>query len=467
MGDDVLLVKKSRVRKALISKEEKNLLIKSSICDRNTKLKEILSLFKGRIEIKHLDEIKDRSEEIYRMIKTKEAVVEMVNAASMEWTPKEYKGKMRIPCQLCGSIKSEIKFNIINRINNNHLLVGSSCIFKFEKIDHKIYGITLSQVEKCSRESPNKLARIVHFNELFPGGATILDDFKNKYNQFEIIFPKDFDEDFDRIIHEARKIYNSYISGKSNDDQLKYFKGYLTDFDYLYNKCKRFCNKNNDNNYICSKKMAALLEENNLKGILDNIKENGIIDKDMARYVYHIDFVNKFRENIENEFRKYNIILDRIDSQSIKFSYKYKSLEPIILESNLKDFTYKCSNIFFNKSEFNRKDTFEVLNINKSYSNVYEFIGILEVILKETGYYFQIDEELHEKQRVELYKNGYNKFATLDLGFILDKYEKVLYLDTKNSKALLVDNINNISNWSLKTDKEKYDVGNISETWAK
>ncbi|MBC2581394.1 hypothetical protein, partial [Clostridium sp. DJ247] len=102
-----------------------------------------------------------------------------------------------------------------------------------------------------------------------------------------------------------------------------------------------------------------------------------------------------------------------------------------------------------------------------NYSNVYNFLGILEDVLRGTGYYFNIDEELYEKQRVELNRRGYKGFAILDLKYIINNYIRVLYLDKAKSKPILLKYINSVDEWIDEADKDKYDIGNIAEVWAK
>ena len=139
--------------KSLMSKQERSLILNSGISDNNEKLCEVLSLFNGRIEKKDINKIKQVDEDISKLISTREAVIEMVDIASLEWAHEEHKGKVRVPCELCGSKKSEDKYIIKNQVNNKRLLVGTSCIEKFEKIDNKLYGLSLSEINKLSKQN--------------------------------------------------------------------------------------------------------------------------------------------------------------------------------------------------------------------------------------------------------------------------------------------------------------------------
>lgn len=458
---------KKRKVQALVNKQEKNLIMNSSICDKNKKLKEVLSLFNGRIQKKDLPKIKNIDEEVYKIIKTRDAVEEMRDTASLEWVQKEYKGKIKIPCQLCGSKKSEEKFTIINRINKKELLVGTSCISKFPKMDNKLYGISIVQIPKLSKNNSKKLEKIVKFNDLYGSARDIFDNWKSKYNKFGIIFPKNYDDDFSNILKKSRGIYNSYINGRIDDARLKSFEICINDFNYRYKKCKKFYNDNKNNKYICTKEIANLLNNNELKTTLTYIQEKGKITKDIARNIYHIDFVERFKCDIENTFKKYNITLKSLNNQFISFFYEYRKFEPILLENSLKDFTYRFSNIFYGVNNFSQQYIFKGLTIKNTYSNSYNFLEILDDILKGSGYYFFINEELYGKQQIELNRKGFNSFAILDLKDILNNFNEVLYLNKVKSRTILLNYVENIHKWIDKSDKEKYDIGNIAEVWAK
>lgn len=450
-----------------MSNEEKNLIMNSTICDINPKLREALSLFKKSIEKRDLDKIQNIDEEAYKLIKTRDAVEMMRDDASMEWVQKDYQGKIKIPCQLCGSIKSEDKYVIINRLNRNELKVGSSCIDKFPKMDNKLYGISVKEIAKLNKKSPEKLKKIVKFNELYSGGKRIFNDWLVKYNSFDIVFPKSYDDKLSDILKRGRKIYNSYINGITEIEELKMFKVCIDDFEYLYNNCEKYLKNEKNNKYICTKKVARLLEENNLKGILEYIQEDGKIKKDVAKYVYHIDFISKFNNEIKNAFMKHNLVLNSINQQLISFTWKYRQFSPIILETSLKNFTYKFSDIFFNIDTFDKNTIYNELNITSNYKNIYEFTGIMEQLLKDTEYYFWFHEGLYKKQIIELHKKGINKYAILDIKYILNNFKELLYLDNITTKRIILNKLDKLDNWIDKSDKEKYDIGNISDVWSK
>lgn len=153
--------------------QEKNLIIRSSICDNMKNLRATLLLFKKSITKNDLNKIVNIDLDVYKLINTRDAVIEMKDSASSEWTQKEFIGKRHTPCELCGSKKSEDKYIIINRLNKSTLSVGSSCIFKFKKMNSLLHGVSITEIARLSKQNPEKYKRIVAFNEIYPGGKSM------------------------------------------------------------------------------------------------------------------------------------------------------------------------------------------------------------------------------------------------------------------------------------------------------
>lgn len=449
---------KNKNKKMLMYNPEKNLIINSSISDKIENLRSTLSLFKNSINKEKLDKITGVDLNIYKLINTKEAVKEMQDDSSLEWTPKEYIGKVNIPCQLCGSKKSEEKYIIRNSINNNELKVGSSCIHRFDKMNKLLHGITTAEVSRLAKKNPEKLKRIVTFNESYPGGKSIFSDWKNEYDKFDITFPSSYDDDFNKIISRGKKLYESYINNnKIHDDAIKSFANCIKDFNYFNNKCEKYNSNNEDDKYISNKRIEKYLENLNLKATLEYIRMDGKIKKDFAKHISHPDFINRFKNEIQIYFEKYGLTLLTIGEDDINFSYKYKNFAPIILKNTLKEFNNRFSDIYYNSYKFVESDLHNGLFIQNTYKTAYEFLGVLEDILKYTGYSFEIDEEMYKKDTIELRKKGLKKYVTLSMEFIILEYTKVFYLESVQAKDMLLTSFDK-QNWVNISEKEKYAI---------
>lgn len=137
-----------------------------------------------------------------------------------------------------------------------------------------------------------------------------------------------------------------YTNNKTKDEIiLRKFNYCIKEFDFFYNKCNNFYNDKKDNKYICTKRIAKLLEDNKYKKTLSYILTDSIIKKDFAPYIYDYEFVSRFKDEIYKALITYGLNLVLIDEAGVFISYKYKTFQPIILECSLWNFS-KISRIY-------------------------------------------------------------------------------------------------------------------------
>ncbi|SHJ65174.1 hypothetical protein SAMN02745248_00591 [Hathewaya proteolytica DSM 3090] len=460
-------IKKIQSKKTVLTKPQKNLILQSSICDRDKELKSVLNLFKGSISVCDLESIKTKYKDQYDLLSSADAVNEMIEVSSKEWRSKEYKETTNQPCELCGNPHSKEKFIILNLFNHNEMLVGSSCIKKFPHLDNNLYNITTDEYAKLIKSHQiDKIERIINFDKRFNCGNITFKEWKNKYDSYEISLPTDYDKDFINILRKSKSIYTSYVSRKISELDLNKFTGCLKEYEWFVKKCEKFVHENSTDKYICTKSIENfLINTPERKGILNMIKETAKIRKDMAKYVCKKEFIKRFEDRIMDIFSKYNLVLKQITDEIIQFEYKYKTFDTLLLQCSLKEFTMKFSNIFYDMNVLNKGDIFDTLFITINRSNINRFIEILNHILKNTKYYFYIDYDMYEREEIELRTSNTKKFTTIDMDIIYT-FNKVLYLEMNESKQILMDYINSVKVWSNTKDKDKYDIGAIDKVWS-
>lgn len=447
--------------------QERILIMNSSICDEKKNLKKVLYSFDKSIRQTHLQKIKDADQESFQLIKTRDAIEEIKNSASKEWVQNSYNGKIDRPCQLCGNPKSEDKFTIINRENGNTLLVGTSCIHKFSELDDKLQGVPIDQYSKYSKTNPKKLSRIIYFNNnICSEGKNIFSIWKYKYDNFNILFPKEYDSEFSDILQKSRRIYNSYINGKISKNQVGNFKKWINEFNYLYKKCEKFYNTYKDDKYSCTKTIADFLLKKRLKKTLEYIQRNGKIRKEIAMYVYCSEFIKRFKNNIRKVFLKHKIKLKEINNNTILFSYEYEQYEAIFLEISLKDFANYFYEIFYDNMKYTRSELFSKLIIFNNYNNIDVFFSILTNTLTKTKYKFYIDGRLYRNQKIGLENTNTKQYVEIKLKDILKEYMCVFYINKTNIRSKLLNYIKGINNWHNESEKDKYNIGNINREWS-
>jgi hypothetical protein len=440
----------------------------SSICDEKRNLKSALNFFDKSITVKDLQKIKDIDIESFQLIKTRDAIEEIKETASVEWMPIEYNGKINEPCQLCGNPKSEDKYTIMNKENHNRLLVGTSCIHKFSELNDNLNGVPIEQYSKYAKTDPKKLKRIIYFNNnICSEGKSIFSIWKHKYEEFNILFPKEYDIEFINILKTSRRIYNSYINGTIHQrKQVNNFKKWINEFNYFYNKCENFYNTHKDNKYVCTRKTADFLLKRKLKTTVEYIQRSGEIKREVAPYVCHIDFIKRFKKDIKEVFLKHKIILKEINDNYVLFLYEYEQFAAIYLEISLKNFAEHFCYIFYNDRKYDKYNLFSKLNIYNDYDSVYNFTGILNDLLKKSQYKFYINGKLYSKKVVELQDKNVERYINIELSSILREYMYVFYMSKESAKTKILGYIKEIKYWNNKSDKSKFDVGNIANEWS-
>ena len=148
----------------IIEEKHRNLLINSTICDESKELKNLLIEYEKGLTINQIEKVKDKIGDLYYKLKSKEIIKKMIEDAGKEWIQEKPVGIVEKPCDLCKNIKSKEKFIIKNRINNNKLLVGSSCIDKFSEIERSIKGEKLADLIKYTGSKEYIYDRLAKFN---------------------------------------------------------------------------------------------------------------------------------------------------------------------------------------------------------------------------------------------------------------------------------------------------------------
>ncbi|MBS4956557.1 MAG: hypothetical protein KHZ99_05870 [Clostridium sp.] len=458
---------KNKSANIILTMQERKLIVNSSICDEDLELKDILMSYNKSILKNDLYNIKFSNERVFNNLISHEYREAIIKKSSLEWKHEKPLGVKKNPCELCGCTQSEQKYMIINEINKNKLEVGSSCITKFPSMDSNYKGESIKRYEKWLKYSPDKIERLAIFNNLFGGGKNIYKKWELRYKSYNIEFPNEFDKEFRDLIRSSKNYYKYFINGKIDLEQVKKFRVCINEVEYFFGKVEQFYNKNKMNKYICTKEIGIMLNKNGYCNLLDIIKDsNCIIKKDFSKYINSKEFVNRFNEEIKCEFSKIKLLLHEISDNNIIFTYKYKNFKSIFIELKLSNFVKKYSHIFYEKSELDFKQFINIVKLVNNKDNINEFLGIMELFTRKVGYYFEFNQELYDKQVVNVKKRGLKKSALINISDVIQDYMKILYLDNNNAKELIVNKLEELK-WITFKEQEKYNIGNISEVFTK
>ena len=444
--------------KKILLEREVSLIKNSTICDVDNTMRKVLNKYSKGLTYKNLKAIEESFADVYDKFATPEVRKVLIDNAALEWEQGEYIGKKKEPCQLCGNKRSEQKFIINNKVNGKKMLVGSTCIDKFDNIDIEFKGEKLSAVVNYKREILNRLAI---FNKRFVRGKLEIDDMKEKYNSYGISFPIDFDNEFKKIIKEAKRFYYDFKNGKISENKLEDFQRYKDDFEYLNNKCIKFKKENENNLFILNKEIERELEKNNKEGIIKIIKNNNsIIEEWNLKYINNKNFIIRFKDKINKFFNMAGINLLEINDTKIITEKKYYGRYNIKLEISISQFMNNFYKVICEDYRYDLKNFDFNFDVVTQKENIKNYVEMISDIVRKYRYYVEMDYEMYESRHIEIYKN--KKFAQVTLDKLID--DKNIFIQDISFKDInkYMDKLE----WKDKKDKEKFDIGNVGKVRA-
>lgn len=447
----------------IMSRQDKNLLLNGSVCNKDAELKEFLMLFyqfKGITE-NDVDRLEFTNVRIYNLLKAEDSRKAIVNNCKKEWKFKQPIGAKTFPCQLCGCKHSKNKFIIINKITHTELQIGSSCIEHFPVEDRLKDGNDVLELKDWSDE---QIERATQFYSKYKTGKIIFKKWTQKYSGLQLTTTIELDKKFKDILSRGKKFYSNFINNTlPKENTINTFKYIINDFEYFYKECEEYVANNKNDLFICTKNIEKYLDKDVLKIIK---KENAKISRTTAKHITSLEFINRFKFKIEEVLNKVNIKLNKISENGIVINYTYGSYFPLNLNISLHNFANNYSEIYFSDKYTTLSNILNDSILIDTFENVDRFLNIIHSQIKDKKYYFIFDEKLHSKKEIEINRTSYNKYAIIDYEELLKDYILALGMNSKEMKQFLLQKIDNL-NWIDKKEKKKFDIGDISKTNTK
>lgn len=466
-------MKKKRKRRVLIDKEERQLVLNSVIIERYPKLKKVLKKYK-RIYEKDIignkdfdDELKNLILFVFKDIK-KQAEQEWYGTGTMDIIdPPNVKD--RVQCSLCGRRNVYIYY-IINRYNNKKLNVGSECIEKFPGIDAKLpKGMTPKQYKNKRMREYAELKYLEDFNKVFPDAREMLSKWNFEYNNLPIILPINLHNNILNIHKEANIIFKNYIKGMGSEKSLERFGILMDERKKLMIQAWSFIDKNKGNKLICTKQIYNWIinqDSYNQEELINDIRNNSsIISNQIIPLIYEKDSIYGLLENFKNMLTGDRVSISGLDDKNIYFKFRDDKQK---IESELYLTNKNFMKIYGRKlTEKNpticERDIILQAKLVVNETNYTIIKNKLEKLLIGTDYKVYLD---YEDLRYGL------EFINVNKKIYADKISPHIFFNNQKAKILLQDEnakeyickvISRINNWKPLSDKNKYDIGNISK----
>ncbi|MBQ8192601.1 MAG: hypothetical protein IJZ46_00795 [Bacilli bacterium] len=380
---------------------------------------------------------------------------ELFGLAQDEWKVtskfKKNENEIEIDCELCGHKELDLLSEIENMENGNRLIVGSTCIEKFDKIQNN----SASDYRKYQKDKKIK-ERIVsneeQIEQQFSGIISTIREFKNIQNNDSIILNKQLTDDYKRILRIVESDYEKQLKLKQSKIDIKVVQStylmtqkFLNDLKVYEDNCKsqvwgitpeiaRWCNK-----YGSTKLLDLLKNFGEInKYTVDQIKEEN--------HLYNV--VNQFK----NLFDDNNMRLTKNNKSSFNVISNMRN-KIIIVVDTIQFLKLKKDYLFDDKNT--KIDTKELLRISKISSKSYN--DATNLICRHGNFknqykFYYADSSINEISYIDK-KN--HKVCVLDYNSFIQKFKYYIYenkIDMKKNQALL----DYVQKKSIKYEKNDY-----------
>lgn len=380
---------------------------------------------------------------------------ELFGLAQDEWKVtskfKKNENKIEIDCELCGHKELDLLSEIENMENGNKLIVGSTCIEKFDKIRNNSV-LDYKKYQKDKKIKERIVSNEEYVEQQFSGIISTIREFKSIQNNDSIILNQKLADDYKRILgivesdyEKQLKLTQSKIDMKVVQSTYSITQGFLNDLKVYKENCKskiwgitpeiaRWCNKNGPTKLV---------------DLLQSFGEINSYTVDQIREENHLhNVVNQFKNLFENN----NIRLIKNNKSSFNVISNIRNNIIIVIDT-IQFLKLKKDYLFDNKNT--KIDTKELLIVGKISSQSYNAATNLicrHGNFKDQYKFYYADSSINE---IAFTDKGNHKICVLDYSFFIQKFRYYIYeskIDMKKNQALL----DYIQNNSTKYEKNDY-----------
>ena len=341
---------------------------------------------------------------------------ELFGLAQDEWkvTSKFKKNENGFPidCELCGHKELDLISEIENMENGNKLIVGSTCIEKFDKIKNNSL-VDYKKYQKDKKMKEKIVSNEEYIEEKINGILKIIREFKKVQNDDSIILNKELVADYKRILGIIEDDYVEQLKLSQSKIDMKIIKStYLT--------TKEFMKKLDVYKERCRAKVWGITPE-----IARWCHKNGSLK--LLKLLQNFGEINKYTvDQIKEENHLNNVVIyfeDLLKVNNIKLIKNSKNVFSVIV--NIRNNIVLCV------------DTIAFLKIKKEYlfdgkKSKIEISELLEISKISSQSYDNATRYIcrHENFK-DYYKYYYADISLNEIAFVDKKSKKIYVLDYK------------------------------------
>lgn len=419
------------VTKSILSRDEISLLIHSEEPKKQNLYGNLYNVLKSvkhlkAITIGQLDCLNLDNRAKAALSYNKKSLMDIVNS---EWYVEAESAEdedKKARCGLCNT-PNKYLFFIRNRINNEKLNVGSSCMKKFQNIEG--YSDYKNHLNKKIKNRKIIERRNIFYQHC-PNAQDILDSSEFYFDHTPIAIPYDLFYNLKNVIKELYLTYRDYViySKGYDSNPFERFNNLTDQFYKLKEESDAFILRYKNHPYICKRNEIDWLMKNHKKAILDQILSNdGIYDQDTAGKILLPSFIHTHLSKFINKNEAKDITITKINSNDNRMTFVtfYKGF-PISYLINTKLFMKKIGGrCIVNKSyTYSKKDILSVSYIVNSISNIQNTINAISDDLNKFGYIFLIAEDT---EKIYLYKKQDKSIKEFSFEYFIESFgQKVI-----------------------------------------
>lgn len=336
-------------------------------------------------------------------------------------------------CEVCNAADNRYLYYIRNKLNENEMHVGSSCILKY--IDIGLNGEQKLEYIKKQDNIYKKMQNIAQFNKLFPNAKLIVNSWLEFYNSLKLKIPSDLEKKFQNCYRKAHSIIKKVEDESLSKTLIENFQNLILLNEEIKKKINNYINKNKDNPFTLTVKISNWLINKKEFELHKKLCKNCLIGENDFKYIYENDFILQFIPEFSKALKTlgiYNIECD-FDANNFILSYKKNKLD-IKLNCSIKDFLRKFYLIIFNKkADLNLKNLISICNVNRGITNIEYAISEIESELNKN--YIYVD--FYDIQYNILFIKYQSKYKRLPLDGILNNTFKVFLIQKEEINSII------------------------------
>lgn len=380
---------------------------------------------------------------------------ELFGLAQDEWKVtskfKKNENKIKIDCELCGHKELDLLSEIENMENGNKLIVGSTCIEKFDKIQNN--SLTdYKQYQKDKKMKEKIVSNEEYIEKQFSGIIPTIRDFKAVQNSDSIILNKKLADDYKRILGIVESDYEKQLKLTQSKMDIKIIQSTYSITQAFLNDLKTYKENCESKVWGITPEIARWCHKNATQKLLQLLENFGEINKYTVDQIKEENHLHNVVVQFEGLLESSNIRLIANNNSSFNVTSNIRNNIVIIVDT-VQFTALKKEYLFENKKV--KVDTKELLRVGRISSQSYDYATNLicrHGNFKQCYKYYYADTSINEIAYID--KNEH-KISVLDYNSFIQKFKYYIYenkIDTKKNQALL----NYIQNNSTKYEENDY-----------